>query len=186
MLPLIPCLASSCLVACSRPPYPQSISGVLLKAGQAAAAVRVRFISTESAGACATEGLDGITAPDGRFHLDQMYQPSTIETLIVLVHPYELCVAVGGAWKPLWQETTGPAPTSIELECTRQSARAVLRGTIRGSSSLLRRRSDLVPSNNRMNPTVGPSRPVHKSARAAHVPPAGYPERYADMKSRRT
>src|SRR2546427_1495335 len=112
-LPLIPCLACGCVVACSRPPYPQRISGVLLKSGQAAAAVRVRFISTQSAGACTTGGLDGVTDPDGRFRLDQMYNPSTIERLVVLVHSYELCVAVGGAWKPLWQETTGPAPRSI-------------------------------------------------------------------------
>jgi len=113
---LIPCLVSACVVACSRPPYAQSISGVLLKAGQGAAGVRVRFKSTQSASAC-VEGLDGVTAPDGRFHLDQTYWPSMIEKLVVVVHPYELCVAVGGAWKPLWQETAGPAPRSIELEC---------------------------------------------------------------------
>ncbi len=42
------------------------------------------------------------------------------------------------------------------------------------------------PSNNRVNPTVGPVTALAKGARAAPVPPAGYPERYAAPRDSRS
>ena len=97
-LPLIPCLACGCVVACSRPPYPQRISGVLLKSGQAAAAVRVRFISTQSAGACTTGGLDGVTDPGVYYVTDHYVNYPTVLVRLSRIHRDALRDLLGMAW----------------------------------------------------------------------------------------
>jgi hypothetical protein len=110
-------VAVAATVACAAPPYRQDVAGVVTRDGKPVATLAVRFISDPPADTCETSGAEAVTDAEGRFGINRMYVPSIIESVAVVVHPYRLCVMLGGAWKLLWKTTTGPAPSTLQLEC---------------------------------------------------------------------
>jgi hypothetical protein len=114
------CLLMVCAAAttgCAALPYRQDVTGVMTLDGKPVGALSVRFISELPADTCEHSGVDAVTDSEGRFGINQVYEPSIIESAIVVIHPYRLCVRRGEVWTPLWKTTTGPAPRTLQLEC---------------------------------------------------------------------
>jgi hypothetical protein len=106
-------------VACARPaPHPQRFSGVITRDGKPVTGLQVRFLSDGPENRCSVPGLDAVTDESGRFRVEQLYRPTLAEGFVVVIHPYRLCVAHGDTWTLVWQFTTGPAPDTVDLDCT--------------------------------------------------------------------
>ena len=106
------------LVACGRSPYDQDVVGTLTEAGGPAGARHVKFTSQETQVPCGQPGAETTTDSHGRFRIKLQYQPTWFELVDVVIHPYALCMLQGTEWRPLWNQTNGPAPRRLELSCT--------------------------------------------------------------------
>jgi hypothetical protein len=110
-------VALVCAVLGCSEAYEQAIRGHVMDGNKPAAFLPVRFISSGAEDNCDLPGAEAITDRMGRFEVRQTYKPSALESLAVVIHPYRLCVQKSGHWERIWHETTGPAPTRLELEC---------------------------------------------------------------------
>jgi hypothetical protein len=106
------------LAGCGPPPaYQQTIQGVITDRGAVVSSLGVRFISSETLGACGSPYVEGTTDASGAFRFTVPYQPSSNERFAVLIHPFRLCVLSAEGWHSIWNLTTGPAPKHIEFKC---------------------------------------------------------------------
>ena len=108
-------LLVACTAACGS--YNQRIRGTLRENGEPLPSLPVRFISAQPEGSCEVGGLEAVTDSTGQFEMSQLYERSFVENVAVVNHPYRLCVKRNGTWAMIWHETTGPAPSSLELQC---------------------------------------------------------------------
>jgi hypothetical protein len=113
-------LSAFLLAGCSAPPpYQQVVVGTLSRGGVPAAAVPIRFVLSPSAEArpCSPSIAEVETNRAGQFSFTAQYVPSKMENYAVLVQHHAVCAQVEGQWSPIWEFTTGPAMSNINLRC---------------------------------------------------------------------
>jgi hypothetical protein len=97
----------------------QLVAGSIYRGELPVTGIPVRFVLSPAAKAqlCAPVVSESITNQNGEFSLSTQYTPKQQERYAVLVQHHAVCAQIDGQWSQIWELTTGPAMSSITLQC---------------------------------------------------------------------